>query len=66
MEGMIVEKVRIVKSKNLAGALVWLGFSYIKDEEDNFIFKRSYGFDLAFKALHSTRSNYHRERWEIR
>ena len=59
-----MEKVRVVKSKNLAGALVWLGYSYEKDNEANFVFKRSYGFDLAFKALHSTRSYYNRERWE--
>lgn len=61
-----MEKVRIVRSKSLAGALVWLGYSYEKDDEDNFVFKRSYGFDLAFRALHSTKNYYNRERWETK
>lgn len=61
-----MEKFRIVKSKNLAGALVWLGYSYEKDDEANFVFKRSYGFDLAFRALHSTRSYYNRKSWETK
>lgn len=49
---------RAVKSKNLAGALVWLGFSYITAEDGTFLFERSYDFDLAFRALHSTKSIY--------
>lgn len=39
-------KTRIVKSKSLAGALAWLGFAYKKNDDD-FIFERSYKFDLA-------------------
>lgn len=50
-------KVRVVKSKCLAGALVWLGFEYKKDDEDNFIFERSYNFDYAWKDLHAMREH---------
>lgn len=51
-------KYRVVKSKNLAGALVWLGYSYVKSDDGTFLFERSYDFDLAFRALHSTKSYY--------
>ena len=46
---------RIVKSKCLAGALVWLGFEYEKTEEGYFKFKRDHYFDLAWKDLHAER-----------
>lgn len=59
-----MEKLRVVKSRNLAGALAWLGYGYSEDSEGNFVFKRSYGFDLAFKALHSARAYYNKSRWE--
>lgn len=58
-----VKKVRVVKSKSLAGALVWFGYPYTKDEEGNFIFERTCKFDLAFKALHSTRAYYSNNAW---
>ncbi|MFQ4800986.1 hypothetical protein C4U87_00800 [Clostridioides difficile] len=57
-------KVRVVNYRNVADFLVWLGYSYTKDEDNNFVFERNYGFDLAFKALHSTKSFYKKERWE--
>mgnify|MGYP004669791521 CR=1 FL=1 len=47
---------RIVKSKCLAGALVWLGFEYEKTEEGFFAFKRDYYFDIAWKDLHAQRN----------
>ena len=50
--------IKAIKSKNLAGALVWLGFSYTLAEDGAFLFERSYDFDLAFRALHSTKSIY--------
>lgn len=58
------KKIRVVRSQNLAGALAWLGYYYTRDKDGNFIFERSYGFDLAFKALHSTRHYYQRSMWE--
>lgn len=58
-------KIRVVKRKHLCGALEWLGYyPYKQDENGYFLFKRSYGFDRAFEALHSTRSMYHKNRWE--
>ncbi|MGE7840693.1 hypothetical protein ACQKNX_07870 [Lysinibacillus sp. NPDC093712] len=53
-------KIRIVKTRVLADALVWLGFEYTKDEEDNFIFERTPHFDRAWKDLHYVRSCYSR------
>lgn len=53
-----MEKVRIVKSKALANALVWIGFSYTLDEEGQFIFERTREFDNAFRDLHSVRNYY--------
>lgn len=47
---------RIVKSKCLAGALVWLGFEYSKTEEGFFAFKRDHYFDIAWKDLHAQRN----------
>ena len=47
---------RIVKSKCLAGALVWLGFEYEKTEEGFFAFKRDHYFDIAWKDLHAQRN----------
>lgn len=50
-------KVRVVKTKVMADALVWVGgFEYKKDEEGNFIFERTKDFDRAFKDLHYIRS----------
>ena len=51
------KKVRIVKGKCLADALVWLGFKYEKDENDNYIFERDWIFDVAWKDLHALRSD---------
>lgn len=53
-----MEKVRLVKSRALADALVWIGFDYEKDVEDNFLFKRTTTFDMAFNDLHYLRSVY--------
>lgn len=58
MENKKEPKFRIVKSKCLAGALVWLGFEYKKDNDDNFVFERSYDFDYAWKDLHAMREHY--------
>lgn len=49
-------KTRIVKTRVLADALVWIGFEYIKDDEGNFIFERTSSFDRAWKDLHYIRS----------
>lgn len=57
---METERVRIVKSKALADALVWLGFEYKKDEEENFIFIRDRKFDRAWADLHFLRQTYKR------
>lgn len=46
---------KIVKSKCLAGALVWLGFEYKKTEEGFFKFKRDHYFDIVWKDLHAER-----------
>ena len=46
---------RIVKSKCLAGALVWLGFEYEKTEEGFFKFRRNNHFDMTWKNLHAQR-----------
>lgn len=64
---MEAEKVRVVKSKALADALVWLGFEYSKDEEENYIFIRDRKFDRAWADLHGLRQTYrNNERWFIR
>lgn len=46
---------RIVRSKCLAGALVWLGFDYEKTEEGYFKFRRTNYFDRAWQDLHAQR-----------
>lgn len=56
-----VEKERIVKSKCLAGALVWLGFEYREDTNGNYIFKRDRSFDRAFDDMHYLKSLYRRK-----
>lgn len=50
----IKKRKRVVKSKCLADALVWLGFEYTK-EDDNFVFERDYIFDDIWIDLHSMR-----------
>lgn len=55
-----MEKVRVVKSKVLADALVWIGFEYSKDNEGTFVFKRNREFDRAWKDLHALRSMYYK------
>lgn len=55
-----MDKVRIVKSRVLADALVWIGFDYEKDDEGNFLFKRTWQFDSAWKDLHALRSLYYK------
>lgn len=54
----MMEKVRVVKTKVLADALVWIGFEYSKDDEGNFIFVRTPNFDRAWKDLHALRALY--------
>lgn len=51
-------KTKIIKSKMLADTLVWLGFEYVKDEQDNFIFERTEYFEKAWKDLHYLKSYY--------
>ena len=51
-------KTRIVRTKVLADALVWIGFEYIKDDKENFIFERTPKFDRAWKDLHYIKSLY--------
>lgn len=53
-----MEKIRIVKSKMMADALVWIGFDYTNDQEGNFIFVRTDKFDRAWKDLHALRALY--------
>ncbi len=53
-----MEKVRIVKHKILADALVWLGFEYERNECSQYIFKRDSKFDRAWKDLHYLRAKY--------
>ena len=60
MENKNEPKLRVVKSKCLAGALVWLGFEYKKDNDDNFVFERNYIFDLAWRDLHAMRQHYYK------
>lgn len=57
-------KVRVVNSKSLAGALIWLGFEYQKDEEDNFVFERTKRFDYVWKDLHYLRSIHYKKQME--
>ena len=58
VRGGNVDKIKIVKSKILADALVWLGFEYQKDNEDNYVFIRSWQFDKAWEDLHYLKSVY--------
>jgi len=51
-------KTKIIKSKMLADALVWLGFEYQKDEQGNFIFERTNYFEKAWKDLYYLRTYY--------
>lgn len=53
-------KLRVVRSKMLAGSLVWLGFEYSKDEEGNYLFERTYKFDKAWDDLHYLKSIYNK------
>lgn len=55
-----MERTRIVKSKILADALVWLGFEYTKDEQEQYIFIRSPRFDRAWRDLHAMKDAYRR------
>ena len=51
-------KTRIVKARALADALRWIGFRYTKDDDGNFVFERTWRFDLAWRDLHAMRSMY--------
>lgn len=51
-------KTRVVKARALADALRWIGFRYTKDDDGNFVFERTWRFDLAWKDLHAMRSMY--------
>lgn len=44
----------------MADALVWIGFEYTKDLDDNFVFIRDSRFDMAWKDLHALRALYYR------
>lgn len=52
-----MKKYREIRSKNLAGAFVFLGFSYVVKINDYgmpvYLFERSRKFDNAFKDLHA-------------
>ena len=43
-------KTRIVKARALADALRWIGFRYTKDDDGNFVFERTWRFDLAWRS----------------
>lgn len=49
-------KIKVVKSENLASALTWLGFKSEK-EGNEWIFKRSCDFDIAWKNIHCLRNS---------
>ena len=51
-------RTRIVRTRVLADALVWLGFKYTKDDEGNFIFERNRRFNMAWRDLHYLRTFY--------
>ena len=57
-----VAKLKTIHSSNLAGALAWLGFPYIKAtkriEDTVYIFERSRQFDKAYNDLHAMRNLY--------
>lgn len=55
-------KLRTVRSSQLAGALVWLGFEYHKTPEGAYIFERDVYFDSAWKQLHADREFIRRHR----
>lgn len=55
------EKEKIIKSKCLADALVWIGFVYRKDSNGNYIFKRTREFDRAFRDMHYLKSLHRKE-----
>lgn len=55
-----MEKTRIVKSKVMADALVWIGFEYTKDNDGNFVFIRTDKFDRAWSDLHALRALYYK------
>lgn len=60
-EGIAMDKIRIVKSKAMAGALVWLGFAYTKDSDNNFVFTRDKSFDMAWQDIHALRALYYKQ-----
>lgn len=64
-----IVKLRTVRSSQLAGALVWLGFEYTKTPEGTYIFERDQYFDLAWTRLHEDRDLVRRHRaskWEVK
>ena len=46
------KKIKVVKSKCLTDALVWLGFEYTKTEE-GYEFERNSAFDLTWDYIHT-------------
>ena len=54
-------KTRVVKARALADAL-----RYTKDYDGNFVFERTWRFDLAWKDLHAMRSMYIRSSEEAK
>ena len=43
-------KTRVVKARALADALRWIGFRYTKDDDGNFVFERTWRFDLTWRS----------------
>lgn len=57
-----IVKLRTVRSSQLAGALVWLGFEYTKTPEGTYIFERDLYFDSVWAILHENRDRVRRHR----
>lgn len=50
-------KTRVVRSKCMAGMLVWLGFEYERTD-GGYVFQRDYKFDRAWRDIHCLRQRY--------
>ena len=49
------KKIKTIKSRYLANALVWLGFKYEKNSNGDFIFERNDALDKAYNGLNDLR-----------
>lgn len=50
-------KTRIITDKRFAYALRWLGFRYEKNEDNHYVFERSFKFDRTINDMYALRAD---------